>query len=306
MQTLHKRLVFFVKWAWIVGVVVAAGFLLAREWDQVREMLRQVSLPLVAASIGLTAVAKLGLAQNARLAARRTGIDLGFATAARLYNLSQLGKYLPGSIWQFVGRAAAYRQLGAPYASIRDALLVESFWIVAAAALAGVVLAGPGMAGAALGRLPVAIKYWLAGGVLLALLAGCAVLVVKRAWATHYARLVLPSSGVLVSQALVWAALGLAFWALARACGLPIGAIFATGLFAGAYAIGFLVPFAPAGLGVRDGILTFGLLPYMPAGEALAVTVLARAVYLIVDVGLVLLQEPAFTFYGRRSRCSDE
>ena len=100
--------------------------------------------------------------------------------------------------------------------------------------------------------------------------------------------------------------LGLAFWALARGCGLPIGLLFATGLFAGAYAVGFLVPFAPAGLGVRDAILTLGLLPYMPAGEALAVTVLARVVYLVVDVGLGLLQGPGFIFCERRDRCSGE
>lgn len=301
---MRKRLVFVAKWAWVACVLLAAGVLVARGWDDIVAMLRQVSVGHVAASIGLTALAKAGLAQNARLAARRNGIALDFATAARLYNLSQLGKYLPGSIWQFVGRAAAYRRRGAGYAAIRDSLLVESLWIVAAAALVGFALTGPVAVRLVLDSLTPLLRWWLVGGAVVVTLAMVALLLLKRALAARYLRLALPSPAVLLAQGATWTWLGLAFWVLTRACGLEVGATFATGLFAAAYAVGFLVPFAPAGLGVRDGILTLGLLPYVPAGEALAVTVLARAVYLVVDVGLVAVQEPLFSAFGGRGRYS--
>ena len=74
---------------------------------------------------------------------------------------------------------------------------------------------------------------------------------------------------------------------------------------AAAYAVGFMVPFAPAGLGIRDAILTLGLLPFAATGEALAITVLARGVYLLVDVGLVVVQEPLFSLFGKATRYSD-
>ena len=287
-------------------VLAGAAILVYRGRDGIVAMLAQVSPIHVVAAIGLTALAKGGLAQNARLAARRNGILLNFATAARLYNLSQLGKYLPGSIWQFVGRAAAYRRLGASYAAIRDTLLIESLWIVAGAAFVGLVLIGRTAVDLVLDSLTPVLRWWLVGGALVAILCVVMALLVKRPLAGRYLRLAIPSLGVIVAQAGTWLLLGLAFWVLAWACGLQVQVGFAIGLFAAAYAVGFLVPFAPAGLGVRDGILTLGLLPYVPAGEALAVTVLARAIYLVVDVGLVVVQEPMFSIFGGKDRYIDE
>ena len=286
-------------------VLVVAGFLIFRSRHDILEMLQRISPALLVASVVLTILAKGFLADNARIAALRNRIQMDFPTAARLYNLSQLGKYLPGSIWQFVGRAAAYRGRGAEYGQIRDALLVESLWIVAGSALVGLVLTGPGVVDIVTGSLNPTIAWWLAGAVSLCVVGGTAGLVWKRELAARYVRLSLPSVRVLAVQAGIWSSLGLAFWVLARACGFDISPVFATGLFAAGYAMGFLVPFAPAGLGVRDGILTLGLLPYIPAGEALAVTILARLVYLLVDVGLVVLQEPVFAVIEARARRND-
>lgn len=288
------------KWAWILGVGILAGWLLYRARSDVAEMLRRTSPTLLLATAGAMVGAKLLLAENARIAASRAGIELGFATAARLYNLSQLGKYIPGSVWQFVGRAAAYRHRGASYTSIRDALLVESLWIVAGAALAGTLLAGPALLHLAEPWLQEAQLAW---GVGMAVAGLIAVLVVALRWreaAIRYLHLALPSARVVVGQVGIWCLLGLAFWLLVRACGMHVPLVFAAGLFAFAYALGFLVLFAPAGLGVRDAVLTLGLLPYVPAGEAVAVTVLARALYLLVDVGLALGQEPLFALASSR------
>jgi hypothetical protein len=304
-QTLHRRLVSVAKWAWIACVLVVAGALLARGWDGIAAMLRRASLADIATSIGLTVAAKAMLAQNAKLAAARNGIAMDYATATRLYNLSQLGKYVPGSIWQFVGRAAAYRRLGATYAAIRDSLLIESLWIVVAAALVGLALTGPVAVELVTESLTPGLRAWLVGGMAVAGTAAAGVALLKREVALRYLRLAVPSARVVLVQAMLWLLLGLAFWILARACGLQVGVGFATGLFAAAYAVGFMVPFAPAGLGIRDAILTLGLLPHAATGEALAITVLARAVYLLVDVGLVVVQEPLHSLIGKAGRYSD-
>ncbi len=283
-------------------VLVVVVWIAAKSQHDILDLLGRISPWLLLASIALTALAKGLLAENARIAASRNGIPLDFPTAARLYNLSQLGKYIPGSIWQFIGRAAAYRERGAGYGAIRDALLVESLWIVAGAAVVGVVLTGPGMIGIVTEALTPALAWWLGGGVLVVSMAMVALLVWRRALALRYLRLAFPSGRVLAVQAGIWGLLGVAFWLLARACELDVSPWFATGLFAAGYALGFLVPFAPAGLGVRDAILTLGLLPYVPAGEALVVTILARLAYLLVDVGLVLVQELAYAIIQRSPR----
>lgn len=288
------------KWAWILGVAALAGWLLYRARTDVAEMLQRTSPALLLASAAAMVAAKALLAENARTAALRSGIALRFTTAARLYNLSQLGKYIPGSVWQFVGRAAAYRHRGASYASIRDALLLESLWIVAGASVAGILLTGPALVDLILHGLEgVSTGWWLALP-MAGLLAALAVALRWKETAIRYLRLALPDVRVLAVQTGIWCLLGLAFWLLARACGLDLPLVFAAGLFALAYALGFLVLFAPAGLGVRDAVLTFGLLPYVPAGEAVAITVLARVLYLLVDVGLALGQEPLFALASSR------
>ena len=303
---MRRELVLAAKWAWVVAVLVAAAVIIARSWDDIEAMLRTLGWGWIAAGLGLTAAAKLFLGVNAHVAARRCGIAIGFVDAFRLYNLSQLGKYLPGSIWQFIGRAAAYRHLGAQYGPIRDALVCESLWIVAGASIVGAALTGPALLGILTGSLSSFVAWWLGVGFGLALLAVVAAALWKRALLTRYARLAWPPARAVAAQAGIWLLLGLGFWVLARGCGLTVGPVFAIGLFAAGYAVGFLVPIAPAGLGVRDAVLTLGLMPYVPAGEALAVTVMARMVYLVVDLALALGQDAVFSLLGLRRRAVDD
>jgi len=288
---LRNRLVLAAKWLWVAAVLVAASFIVVRSWADIEAMLRTLGWGWIAASLALTAAAKPFLGLNAHVAARRCGIGIGFVDAFRLYNLSQLGKYLPGSIWQFIGRAAAYRHLGAAYGPIRDALVCESLWIVAGASLVGALLTGPALVGILGASLSPFVAWWLGAGFVLAGLAVVAAALWKRALLARYARLAWPPLAAVGAQGAIWLLLGLGFWVLARGCGLDVGPVFAIGLFAAGYAVGFLVPFAPAGLGVRDAILTLGLMPFVPAGEALVVTVMARMVYLVVDLVLALGQD---------------
>lgn len=288
------------KWAWIVLVLAVAGLMVWRARADIAAMLAQLSAWWLAASAGLLLAAKLLLAENARIAAVRAGLELDFPAAARLYNLSQLGKYLPGSIWQFVGRAAAYRDRGGDYGQIRDGLLIETLWVIAGAATVALAFSGPEILAVASQSLTPLARWWLSG-----LAAACALglfilSIARRNLVASWLRLALPPPGLLLVQAGVWLLLGLSFWVLAWACGMGLGVLPAIGLFAGAYAIGFLVPFAPAGLGVREGILVLGLLPWAGPGEALAVTVMARLLYLVVELGLVLVQESVVMLRRRR------
>ena len=65
---------------------------------------------------------------------------------------------------------------------------------------------------------------------------------------------------------------------------------YAIGLFAAAYAVGFLVLFVPAGLGVRDAILVVGLLAEATEAQALVVVLVARVWYVAAELLLVAVQ----------------
>lgn len=299
---MRKLYVALAKWLWVGCVVVAAGAVVWRSRDDVLRMFSQIPLWLMAVSFLLLVAAKLLLGENARIAAAHSGIALDYGTATRLYNLSQLGKYLPGSVWQFIGRAAAYRTHGAGYAQIRDALLTESLWIVAAAFCIGGLLCGPALVSIVHDSLSSIVAWWLLALAAIGTLGVAGLLVWKRAAFMRYIRSAVPTSRAVLVQTAIWCFLGGSFWVLIQACDMDAGLVFSIGLFAAAYAVGFLVPIAPAGLGVRDGILTLGLLPFAPAGEAVAVTVVARLIYLVVELVLVAIQEPIARLFEKR-RC---
>jgi glycosyltransferase 2 family protein len=293
---------FAAKWIWGIGILLAVSLLLWRSREDIVAMLGQLPLWMLAASFVPLLAAKFLLGENARIAANRSGISIGYVDATRLYNLSQLGKYLPGSIWQFVGRAAAYRsQFGASFERIRNSLLTESLWVVGAAFVVGGVLCGAPLWKFLVNNAPTGLLWWLTALVGMGLMVAAVLFATRRRALLHYARSAIPTPRALIVQAGVWLLLGLSFWILVRACGMQAGLLFSIGLFAGGYALGFLVPFAPAGLGIRDAVLTVGLLPYAPMGEALAVTVVARLVYLTVDLLIVVLQDPLFRMFGRMS-----
>jgi uncharacterized membrane protein YbhN (UPF0104 family) len=179
-------------------------------------------------------------------------------------------------------------------------LLCESLWIVAGALITGLLLIGGAVWSILSGSLSPFVVWWLTAGLFIALSMMAVAFIWRRDILFRYLLLARPPLRVAIVQACIWTLLGLAFWVLARACGLMIGPVFAIGLFALGYAVGFMVPIAPAGLGIRDAVLTLGLMPYLPAGEALTVTVMARLVYLFVDLLLALSQDPVLVLLGLR------
>ena len=84
--------------------------------------------------------------------------------------------------------------------------------------------------------------------------------------------------------------IGLGLWIVALAAGFSdsIDLGVATAVFALSWLLGFLAPGAPAGLGVREGIMVLMLSPLMPDSEALAFVLLARLVTLAGDAIIYL------------------
>jgi glycosyltransferase 2 family protein len=272
------------KLLWLLAAFAAAVVYLWRE----RQVLGAVQVALVTTealgALLAMLIAKGLLARNAQLAAARYGAVAPYRFFLHSYNLSQLGKYLPGSVWQFVGRYGLYRAVDFRPAAIRDALITETAWVLLGAALASLLLlAQPFALADVFGRIPGGALWLLAAGV-----GGLLVPRVRRLVGSLVVRY-RPTRAALLGQGVIWIFLGGAYVGLSQALGVEgFDAVFATGLFASAYAIGFLVPFAPAGVGVREGILVAGSLPFMPVDAAVTLALLARILYLLVDLGLAL------------------
>jgi glycosyltransferase 2 family protein len=194
---------------------------------------------------------------------------LGVRTQLRwtgLFFQAQLGKYIPGSVWQYAGRAGVARANGIPVRPVGISLPVE---FVASG------VAGGSMAAFLLG-------WWGAGVV-----APIAVLLVAGDQLARFRR---PAAVAIVRGTLlylaVWLLLGGSFWLCARGLlGVPARDLaLYVGAFAVAWLAGLVAIYAPGGLGVREAVLVALLSGRLGAADALVVAAASRLILILVDV----------------------
>jgi hypothetical protein len=215
------------------------------------------------------------------------GQHLPYRSAARIWCLANLGRYVPGKIWSVAGMVVMVQRTG-----------VES-WAAAAAAVVMQALAfGTGALAATL-ALPaaefgprLAVGLAVALGLLLAM--GSAKLMrLANRFLTGVTLRPLPPAALLTGGVLMfvgWLGYGLAFWALGRGLGvpgLPIPA--AVSVFAAGYLLGWIAIILPAGVGVREGVFLQLLRPLIGAGGAVVLSVGSRLVLTATELGAAAL-----------------
>lgn len=249
------------------------------------DRLAQISPVHFALALAAYVVGALALALAWALLVRAAS---GSALHARLLVIahlrSQLAKYLPGNVFHFAYRHIAARRQGVGHAALGAALALESLLLIGVAAILALgVVADPRVAA----KLPWAHDLvWGAP-----LLAGLAiVLFAVNAHRFGLAAMSARRSG----RALVGvAALDLFFFLLAafalrslcaQAEAMPFGAW--CGWLSLAWAAGYVVPGAPAGLGLREAVLALGLSPVLGEPEALALALVYRLLTVAADAVL--------------------
>lgn len=198
----------------------------------------------------------------------------------RIVFTANLGRYLPGKLWQIAGLAVLARREGVSATVATTAgVLGQAFSLAAVGTLAAPVLLGPE---SDVQRAGVAVLLVLMAFAVLASIPP----LLHRALALVFRVARAPSEKVprvraffavrwFVLYLLNWAAYGLAFLLFVRGLGLAAGALDLVSAFAGAYLLGYVAVFAPAGIGVREGFLVALLQPSLGTA-AVGVAILAR------------------------------
>lgn len=276
-------------------LVAAVGFgwwALRSRWDEVTEALAQVSPGrVVAACVAvLSGLAVTSVIWRALMSAFGHSLDPRRATA--LFFVGQLGKYIPGSIWSLGAQAdMARRDHVPPRTTVTVGLLF--LWVhVATAVSVGAVLVEVPDGWPELGP---ALRVALAAVGLIAL-APPVLTRLARVLATEPLRI---SSrvvvGILLAMAVVWAAYGLGValvvppGALTDAGGLGAVLLPWTGAFAVSYVAGVVIILAPAGVGVREGVLIALMAPAVGVPVAAASALLVRVVHTVCDFAIAAI-----------------
>ena len=270
--------------AMVVLVGAAAVFLgltIARNWGELRAFDWRVRWGQLAASVvALAGVLAWGVVVWKRVLDRFEHPPVGIGALLRIWFASNLARYIPGKIWQFVGAAGLARAAGLSRVVILSSMVVHvGLSLLSAAAVSAMALA-------TWDAVPVpAPLLWLLAAASLALVHPAVInaglrLVPK---ALHDRVLRWNGSwpdglGLLGLSVVSWVLYGLAFVLFLDALvDVPPSAVVPlTGVNALSFLAGYAFFLAPAGVGAREVAMAALLRPFAPVGVAAVVAVLSR------------------------------
>jgi glycosyltransferase 2 family protein len=199
---------------------------------------------------------------------RHLGVDTQRRWAAVFFQ-AQLGKYIPGTVWQYAGRATLARAQGIPVRPVGVSLPIEFTALVLGAAAMS----------------PLLLGWW---GILAVGALAVAAVAVERRLAPRAPSTVVAGARASLYYLCTWAVIGFGFWLTARALvtvrvhDLPVYA----GAYGVAWLVGFVAVYAPGGLGVREAVLVGLLAGRLGTVDALVVAAASRAILTLVDLAL--------------------
>jgi uncharacterized membrane protein YbhN (UPF0104 family) len=294
----------------VAEVTVTVAFLgfvfwaVARRWSEVRDVIGELSVP----ALGLSALAAVGAVWCSFLSWRALLADFGSEVpvpgAMRIFFVGQLSKYLPGKVWPILTQARLGRAYGVQGRTSAAAVLVTML-IALGTGLLVTVCALP-----VLGDRTFATYWWI---LLVLPVAAVALwppvlnaILARLMRVARRAPLPCPLSLRGIARAVLWSVVswllfGVHLWALLADLGgtgadlLPR----ATGAFAGAWVIGFVLAVAPAGVGPREVALLVLLGSTVTPPAALVAALVSRLLMTVAD-----LFWPAVALVGDRRRAA--
>ena len=271
----------------VLVVLLFYGRTLVGQWDELLALRATVhpNWGLFGLSGAVVLVSYAVLIETWRRTVTAWGARISWRDAARIWFVSNLGKYVPGGIWQIGAMGVMAQEKGVPPTAAVGSSLVVNLVNLLAGCIVTVIAGGRALGGA--GFVPLSIL--------------AAVVALSTPWILPWAaRMVRQLSGrdipepripvtavfgALIGCSVAWVLYGVAFRMLAislfgSASGTTASYI---AVFTLAYVIGYAVLFAPAGLGVRETSLTkFLFLAQLEVGASAALLVIASRLWLTV------------------------
>ena len=276
----------------LLVAIIAAVWALAKNWDGVAQAVGRMPwwASVVAIAVSFVYVPLTMLSWRAVL--NDAGERVPDKVARRIFYSSQVAKYLPGGVWNFVAAA----EIGAEYSITRRRSFFALLVSMAVSVGTGVAFA---VLAIALGPQGAMDSYlwmrWVLPVILVCLtppvlnrVIGLALRVLHRE--ALESSLTWKGTGVAVFwSCLSWLAVGVQLWIMLTQMGMEATVptfLLATGGYALGWTAGFLVFFVPAGVGVREVALGAVLATVVGAGVVVAVVLLSRVFTTLADVGL--------------------
>ncbi|MCK4404047.1 MAG: flippase-like domain-containing protein, partial [candidate division Zixibacteria bacterium] len=238
---------------------------------------------------------------------RHTGSSVSYLKLFKVWFFSNLGRYLPGKVWQFLGMIYMLEKRGVPKKNSFSTAVVAQFFSVISGLLIAALFLGADLYSQFLSKSPglivVIAMFFLAVIVmacypkLLQKIVNFGLGILKKE------KISLDITGkdviiYLLCYSVSWLLFGLAFLVFIKAMAQASFAMYPslTGAFAFSVNIGFLALFVPGGIGVREGLLVLllsSLFPaFFPVPVATLISLLARLWVTVAELLCFLIAVP--------------
>lgn len=214
---------------------------------------------------------------------KRLGENLTWRKSLQIISLTQVGKYMPGKVWFFAGQAyLAKKEKVSAQVAVASVLLMNIATVIACLLIAFGFM-GSSFTHLSFTKLPILVGILLLGLILvhpfvLNKLIDIIRKITKKVSLSRIPMTYLNSLTVVLMSCIGVVIYGIGFYFLINSFYLlevknllPV-----TGAFSGAWVIGFLSFIMPAGIGVREGLMSYFLGFYMPLSVAIIAAILSR------------------------------
>ena len=267
-------------------VVAFTARILWQQWETVgtARFDRDIHLGWLGASTALVFITYAVLIETWRRTLLTWGSAPAFGPAAAIWSISNLGKYVPGKVWQIGAMTVMLHQRGVGPAQSASAAIL----ITVANVLVGFIIA-LATGRDALAAVPASILYTMMAALLVLLVVLPRVMPLLFAIAARILRRPIRQTAptpwralviATVGCAIAWMLYGIAFrwFTIAMLGEAPGSGLAYVGAYAGSYLLGYVAVFAPGGIGVRELALTTALpaLGIAAGSDAVVLTVASR------------------------------
>jgi glycosyltransferase 2 family protein len=230
------------------------------------------------------------------------GINVALHESFRVIYLANLGRYIPGKVFQVVGMVGLAKQLDIPAkVSLASFALIQAYALPASFVLIGFFfLFGHPPHSLVIFR---DVMYLFMGAVLLFFLflffkpdglnwALNRVLRLFKAEPVNYNPAMQNRIIIFIWCLLNWGLFGVSFYFFTKALmslANGLGFVYLAGSYVTAYIVGYVTFLSPAGLGVREGVMSALLTPTFGAPVAASIALIHRLLITIAEAAITLL-----------------
>lgn len=284
-----ERLLKPLKWLWVIAVCAFLGIYLYQHLPEEIIYLQSIQATNIICSVLLLIIGKVALVELARLSVYKGGWGPPLMQMFSIISISQLGKYIPGGIWHFAARINSYKENSLTTEVSAKVMLLENIWLVSGALFSGLFMLSlhpPIEYLNSLIQIDLSSTFWIVLRITLPIIWIIGLVILEHTFKLDenyktWRRII----SLALIQIIIWLAIGGSFFFIFNDIGYEYFFLIVGG-YTISWVAGYVVIFAPGGIGVREFILVTLFSNLVPIEQITIYTIVHRLLYTLVEVAM--------------------